>query len=313
MITVYVGDVTEYLSAHARAADTTATLLTSDNVNNIPQGTYYTSIGDLASLSDFAKILRQADQIVYAPPDKWSDSFFGQSKMQTWTEDYLTAFAGLKSIVNFSVTASVPNNKSKMLGLRDVRKTNQPQLWVAGCSFTDGDGVQPNQRYGQLLSDRLNLPVSFLSQSGSSITWAADQIIRSDLRENDMLIWGLTSIPRVNYFTHNEIHHLCIGNKKLEEFLIQTEEDILYKSLTSIYQVVNFCKKIKVDLFLVNLLNHVVVDYLDDVEVLSLTRLWGRNADDCYEDFGDDDLHPGAKTHEFYAEEIFKKIKERNR
>jgi hypothetical protein len=321
MITIYVGDVTEYLSEVALNFDPTATLLTYDLINNISPGTYYTNIGDVGSLANFAKVLRQADQIVYMPPtDNWSDNSFGKSKMKMWTEDYLKAFSHYKPIENFSMdpVPKVLENKSIILKLSDVRKTSQPQLWVSGCSFAAGDGVQSNQRYGQILSDRLNLPVSFLAESGSSVTWAADQILRSDLRENDILIWGLTSIPRINYFKNNKVHHVfpgpCEHIKNFQKILVDSEEDILYKSLAGIYQVMNFCEKIKVDLFLVNLLQIDLQYYLkDDIDVLSLVRLWGRDPDERYEDLGDDHRHPGIKTHEFYATEILKKIKERRK
>jgi hypothetical protein len=159
---------------------------------------------------------------------------FGKSKMKMWTEDYLKAFSHYKPIENFSMdpVPKVLENKSIILKLSDVRKTSQPQLWVSGCSFAAGDGVQSNQRYGQILSDRLNLPVSFLAESGSSVTWAADQILRSDLRENDILIWGLTSIPRINYFKNNKVHHVfpgpCEHIKNFQKILVDSEEDILY-------------------------------------------------------------------------------------
>jgi hypothetical protein len=320
MITIYVGDVTEYLSIIARKADPTATLLTNDLINDISPGTYYASLGDLNDLLNFSKMLRQADLIVYAPPDKWSDSFFGKSKMQIWTEDYLKAFIHFRPIKNLPdrLVTKVPENKSTILKLSDVRKTDQPQLWVSGSSDTVGDGVQSNQRYGQLLANQLNLPVSFLAESGSSITWAADQILRSDLRKDDILVWGLTSVPRINYFQNNKIHHVYPCSKKFknfERFLVEHDEDILYKSLTSVYQVINFCKQIKVDLFLVDLFNRDLKYYLkDDIEILSLMRLWGRNTDDMdYEDYGDDGSHPGVKTHTFFASEIFKKIQERRK
>ena len=316
MITVYVGDVTEYLSEVAIKADPNATLITTSMIDDISPGTYYTSVGDISDLSNFAKVLRQADLIVYAPPDKWSDSFFGKSKMQSWTEDCLKDFAYFKPIENLpdGLIPAIPENKSIMLRLSGIRKTDQPQLWVSGCSNTAGDGVNSNQRYGQLLADRLNLPVSFLAESGSSITWAADQILRSDLIENDILVWGMTSVPRINYFQDNRIHHIFPSGKhfkNFQKFLVEHEEDILYKSLTSVYQVINFCKKIKVDLFLVDLLNLDLKYYLkDDIKVLCLGKLWGQS---MYEDFGYDGIHPGVKTHEFYAREIFKKIQERRR
>ena len=111
-----------------------------------------------------------------------------------------------------------------------------------------------------------------------------DQILRSDLIENDILVWGMTSVPRFNYFQDNRIHHIFPSNKHFKNFqklLVEHEEDILYKSLTSVYQVINFCKKIKVDLFLVDLLNLDLKYYLkDDIEILCLDKLWGRGVDD---------------------------------
>jgi hypothetical protein len=43
------------------------------------------------------------------------------------------------------------------LNLADSRKTNSYQLWVAGCSFAHGIGIQRDQRFGQLLAEKLNL------------------------------------------------------------------------------------------------------------------------------------------------------------
>ena len=311
MIIVYVGDVTEYLSTVALKAYPTATLLTGTVVNDIPPGAYYTSIGDLDSLLDFAKVLMQSDLTVYAPPDKWSDSFFGKSKMQIWTEDYLAAFAHHGKLIQ-NLPAPNLKNKSTMLKLSDPRKIAHPQLWIAGCSISHGIGVSDKQRYGQILSEQLNLSVSFLTRESSSVIWAADQILRSDLKEDDILIWGLTSIPRLPLFSDNKLHHVNPTSTNFQELLVHYNEDVLYRSLTSVYQVINFCKKIKIELFLVNLLDDMLVNYLkDDVEVLSLSKLWGRDPGDLFVDVGTDGRHPGIKSHAFYAEEILKKIKER--
>ena len=126
MITVYVGDVTEYLSEVAIKADPNATLITTSMIDDISPGTYYTSVGDISDLSNFAKVLRQANLIVYAPPDKWSDSFFGKSKMQSWTEDCLKDFAYFKPIENLpdGLIPAIPENKSIMLPHRG--KTSCP-------------------------------------------------------------------------------------------------------------------------------------------------------------------------------------------
>jgi hypothetical protein len=310
MITVYVGDVAEYLSTVALKQDPTATLLTIDHIANLSSGTYYTSIGDLEGIKNFSTVLKKADKIIYVPPVEWSDSFLGKSLMKRWTEDCLTAFAHYGKLVE-NLPAQDVENKSTMLELSDFRKTSQSQLWISGCSISHGVGVDHNQRYGQILSDRLSLPVSFLTNGGTSVIWAADQILRSDIRKNDILVWGLTSIPRLPVFADDKLHHVYPHSTVFQDLLVKSQEDILYRSLISIYQVINFCKKIEIDLFLINVFDNVLVNYLDDVEVISLHNLWGKAPYDQFEDLGTDHSHPGVKTHMFYAEEIFKRMKER--
>ena len=322
MITVYLGDVGEYLANLARAADPTATLITHNNVYNLTDGTYYTSLGDLGNLTNFGGMFRTVDKIIYAPPPgTWSDythfsTFPEGSKMKFWTEDYLNIFSWKIIIENFP-KIPVPENKQVMLALADKRKSNCPQLWSVGCSISHGIGVQPTQRYGQLLADELRLPVSFLTSPGSSIIWAADQILRSDIQAGDIVIWGLTSIPRLTYFNDSLIHvnnRLYSKIPKFNDVLdinVLDSKDTFYRSLIGVKQVINFCKKLKVKLIIVSLLDDTIVKYISDFpNIIILHNLWGRDKTDLFEDLGDDNQHPGVKTHAFYASQILKRIKE---
>ena len=322
MITVYLGDVGEYLANLARAADPTATLITHNNVYNLTDGTYYTSLGDLGNLTNFGGMFRTVDKIIYAqPPGNWSDythfsTFPEGSKMKFWTEDYLNIFSWKIIIENFP-KIPVPENKQVMLALADKRKSNCPQLWSVGCSITHGGGVQPRERYGQLLADELNLSVSFLTEPGSSTVWATDQILRSDIQSGDIIVWGLTCTKRLPYF-NNELMHILVStyNKKPElneifNINMLDCEDTLYRSIIGVNQVINFCKKLKVKLIIVSLLDDTIVKYISDFpNIIILHNLWGRDKTDLFEDLGDDNQHPGVKTHAFYASQILKRIKE---
>ena len=104
MITVYVGDVDDYLATLCTSVDTKSKLITQENCTNLEAGTYYTSIADVGSLSNFAAVLRQANKIVYSPPKNWSDQRKGQSKMQQWCEDYLNVFRLTCKVENFIST-----------------------------------------------------------------------------------------------------------------------------------------------------------------------------------------------------------------
>jgi len=319
MIIVYIGDVYEYLAKLACAADPAASIITAKNINNLTAGTYYTSLAELGGLDNLGIVLRTADKIVYAPPDeKWSDSFFGNSKMKIWTEDYLKIFQWRIPIENFTEISN-PENKKNMLALADVRKSKSTQLWSVGCSITHGIGVQPAQRYGQLLANELELPVSFLTRSGSSIIWAADQILRSDIQPGDIIVWGLTSTPRLPYF-NNTLRHLhariFIEEPALVDKLsidVLDHDDTLYRSVIGVKQVINFCEKINAKLIIASVLDNILIEYIKDfINLIMLYNLWGRDPNRLFNDIGNDNMHPGVNTHKFYAYEILKKIKENN-
>lgn len=319
MITVYLGDSSAYLSELVCKIDPAAKLLTGSNYKNISTGTYYTCIGDIGGLPSLGEVLQNADQIVYAPPpnDQWTDEKNGVSDMKQWTEDYLQTFSFRTTVKNFPVNQL--DNKIKFLELTDSRKNNDNQLWIIGCSISLGVGVSDDQRYGQLLANSLDLPVSFLVKDGSSLIWAADQILRSDIRKGDLIVWGLTSTPRVPWFNNGAIQHIGPGNYLQYSGLNQQfgldyldSEDSLYRSTIAVFQVINYCKKIGANLLLAPLLNNGLwlECFRDCSTLLQLSGLWGRDQENLFFDLGTDAAHPGPGTHKFYANEILAKLKQ---
>jgi len=307
MITIYIGDISDYLGQRATADNSDACLITTKNYKDLTPGTYYTSLGDLTSLSILGEVFRQADRIVYTPPPgKWSDHLFGTSKMQSWTEDYLNVFKFRCKVENYVSKATF----DQILTLADVRKTDAAQLWVAGCSVSHGIGVTDSTRYGQLLADRLSINVSFLTHGGTSIAWAADQILRSDIKSGDTVVWGLTHYARLVEFSMNNFTYLgpADARKPIIDYL--TSDQVLYHSVTGVYQVINFCKKINAKLILASIRDDHVVNYLQDFSnLVVLNKLWGRDPENLYIDLGTDPIaHPGIKMHEFYADQIYQKI-----
>jgi hypothetical protein len=302
MITVYLGDVDQYLQQVACAVDPNAQLITQDNFNNLCTGVYYTSLGDLGNLLNLSAVLLQADKIVYCPPAAWSDQ-----TMQQWTEDYLNVFKFKCKVKNYS---SQPEF-DQILKLADVRRTPDPQLWIAGCSISHGVGVRADTRYGKLLADQLDLKVSFLTQSGSSNTWAADQILRSDIKPNDIVVWGVTSHARLSKFEKNNFSYLTINRPDLDKCTLNflASDHVVYQSVTSILQVINFCQKVKATLVLAALLDDHIVNYIQNLpNLIVLYKLWGRDIENLFLDAGTDGEHPGVKTHEFYAYQIYQKL-----
>jgi len=321
MITVFVGDVSEYLANIALQHSRDAKLITAKNYKNIRAGTYYTSMGDLITEENFSSVLKQADAIVYSPPDVWTSL-----EVKRLTEYWITVMRAFedKTVVNADHLKLPLLNK--FLHLADRRKSESSQLWISGCSITHGVGVEKAERYGQLLSDQLNIPVSFLTAPGSSIPWSADQLLRSDLRAGDIVVWGLTAMGRISWFQDNrDLKHVNIytylGDPEFDNHVKITriwEQDRAYDAITKIHQVINFCAKIGVKLYLAGILVDLHRYSLDFENFIPFYRVIEENKDRQFKtdyqdnqflDIGtDSERHPGPRTHQWYADKILEKI-----
>jgi hypothetical protein len=311
MLTVFVGNNDQHLADSAVMHDKAAYLIDCSNYNHTHKGTIYVSLADLNSIQMFNIVLSKADIIIYVPSDRWTDA-----KQKYWTERSVQIFNidSKKTVINSPVIQLNPS-EDLILKLIDFRKSDTNQLWVAGCSTTAGVGVNDNQKYASLLSQKLNVPYSLLAEDSSSISWAADQILRSNIKENDIIVWGLTNENRFQYFT-DTVQHILAGRypefNSTVDIKHLDDSNLKYRNLTSIYQVVNYCAQTSSKLIIAGIhISWEFAYYLKDLSCyLHLNNFWGINDHDMYLDFGSDHMHPGPKTHEWYAGKIFNKIKE---
>jgi hypothetical protein len=205
-----------------------------------------------------------------------------------------------------------------MLTLADQRQDEcATQLWCVGCSITHGVGISADERYGVVIADHLKLPVSFLTASGSSIEWAADQICRSDIRSGDIVVWGLTSHYRLSYYELNSLKHIHSGMYRINPSLKDTvpparldSDDNFYHQLTDVFKVINFCNKVGVTLILANLLDDLIPKYITNHPgFIQLNAKPNCDPEIMFKDLGTDKVHPGPKMHRYYADKILKKLK----
>lgn len=206
------------------------------------------------------------------------------------------------------------------LNLKDTRKTDDSQLWIVGCSFAHGLGVMKEQKFGQILADKLNLPVSFLTQPGTSIAWAADQILRSDIKKGDVVVWALTGASRITFLDDkNILYHIGVGNYNdfpvvgnfiNKNFLVSNH--MLYESFTRICQVTNYLNKIGAKFILavmpLNGQEHDLQTIAFTETIKNSVVLFDQN-DYSFIDLGTDRLHPGPLHHQWYADQIYSKFK----
>lgn len=194
-------------------------------------------------------------------------------------------------------------------------------LWTAGCSYTYGTGVEKSQRWAALLSEKLALPEISLASPGTSIPFAANQILQSDIKPDDIVVWGLTNTGRVEIARDWELWATTIGEYVRLPHSLQYYNVDYFDSKTnilrardSILQVINFCSKIKAKLVLANLLDiaWLPIMFKDctrfiDLTASSLTSTNGILVQK-HIDYGSDNQHPGPLQHQYYASRIYEFI-----
>lgn len=311
---LFLGDNSSYLASIAKKNDANSILLDKNNLKNLEQlllttNSFYTSLADLHHFSNLLKVLSQTKKIYYHKPDCWSDSIEGSSDQENLTEFALRYFQQDIDVENYTYPVS---DLSHYLCLTEHRKTENKQLWISGCSFAHGVGLEKKQRFGEILANELNLPVSFLTASGASIEWCCDQICRSDLKKNDILIFALTFDERYPYFKEQKVTHVTAGFlSRTPEFLDVMPIDYLdcehrfYKNYTCIMQVVNFCRKIGVHLIVFDVADH------EEKRMFALNHLPEYYAfyriDTIYNqpiDLATDGNHPGPAHNLLYAQRL---------
>jgi hypothetical protein len=304
-VILFVGDVGESLATAAKNYHPSAFQINTDNHKQILTDTSsvevaYTSFGDLPKITKkqnvFFQILSAADSIYYCPPAVWSDhkDKFDVWSMQRITEYFLHEIHRQKNNVQGLDLPSWRDNQYTTLA--DYRRSQERQLWIAGCSIAQGDGVKVNERFGSILANMLDLPVSHLTLGGTGIQWCADQILRSDLRRDDVLVWALTSEYRFSIYDQKLL--LKHPRDFKSTFLGEMLENMVYTAVISVHQVVNFCKKLDVRLVIMpTICTETVRLLLHDCPDWYAPRYHNE-----FIDLGSDGLHPGPQQHKAWAE-----------
>lgn len=308
-IYIFVGDCDDGLASAARSFNPDAFLIDARAYYKIVNGDFnhsfvaYTSLADLPKItkseSPLWTLLQLADHIIYHPPAVWSDysTVFDHWSAQRMTEFLLSEVQRQKNNVeglNLDQYAS-----TEWLPVNADRASSGDQLWVAGCSISHGVGIQHNQSYGNLLSQHLQRPVSFLTQGGSSIPWAADQILRADIQAKDTVIWGITSEYRQTSLINGLVQHQPFWSREISDSRSEHDiENFFYLGLTAVHQVRNYLNKIGARLVLLPLLcsENIKLRLLHCAEYCPVP--YAEN----FIDLGTDHEHPGPRQHSVYAD-----------
>ena len=320
-LTTYVGDVGSYLRAAARQTYPVAFLISDANWQefldtNYHDVTVYTSLGDL-TVDKFCALLDMSHVIEYCPPPDhcWSDCK---------TINALDPFGSIRGLTEYLIQRHINRKElgnvesidqpKELLPLIDQRRTSAPQLWTAGCSITAGIGVDSAQTWSYHLAKQLNIECSVLAELGASNTWQADQILRSDIRWRDTVVWGITGLYRQWIIQNGAMRHLNM-HSHVEDLDLESDwplrslasDTTLYASIHCMKAVANFCSKVGARLVIFNA-------NFSDAYITTLRQIPNfyyyqhpirigkdRQIHQHWLDLGTDQTHPGPLQHQAFS------------
>jgi len=329
--TLFVGGVEEYLGRLAQAHDPDSQLLLAGQKPESGK-TYYTSVADMETLENFSEVCFNAECIFYAPSTHWNTEVEPEEKTEQYWTEYILTFASQTVTVHnlpihrkkyafdldpaalkeyFGHLPMWDQNGLKGIKPIDTRKIDGPQIWAVGDSVTWGRAVTQEDSWKVKISKKMGLPFSNLSTNGSSIQWAANQILQSDICKDDYVFWGLTLHYRHTVVDPKQqtIKHI-VANSFLRKEIKNTypleyvsSDTTFMQNINAIRNVYNFCKKMEAKLVILGISldwDSMWVNY--DVPCYYHPVYWPEG----YIDYGDDDTHPGPKQHDRFVEEFIR-------
>lgn len=166
---------------------------------------YHTSLGDL-SVPEILSIASQFDKIVV------DDSGFEKN-----SELYFETVSLLEYINTMSNNVKINNTREKSFIADNsiFDHPGVPTLWIFGCSHSYGIGLEvEDQRYGNILSDSLNMPLKMIAKPGGSMNYSLRHIVNSCFKPNDLIIWQIINPARLSYFNGKHVEEIVLSNSK---------------------------------------------------------------------------------------------------
>lgn len=272
--------------------NSTSTLLTSIDTP-LTLDEYHTSVGDIDPDS-IIKIAENFSTINFVK-ENWDLS----SDIYKETVVLLNYFSWFKNVTNFS---RGPNVSFKDIEIK--QRPDCPVLWVFGCSHSHGVGLLPGQqKFGEIISELLALPLMLVSRPGSSLSWSTKNLAAADIRSDDTVIWQITTPNRISRYNGEVMLANCNNLAILEVF---NDQQIFFDHINLLKLGVSYLRKTKAKFSLCSILNQnsLFYDYLIE---------YSKYPEYCHSpgvqiDKGSDNLHVGPLSHKALAQRLLDHI-----
>jgi len=325
--TLYIGETNKEDTEYYYTLDKSAFNLDNKNYEKGLQekksGVFYTSLSDFQyKYGLLYEVCLSVDQIIYNPPLAWKENNFADYITSSskdisdriCTECFLiclrdvTKVNGLENIFNIKSFYPIVN-----------RQTDSPNLWIAGCSFSSADGVDDDERWGQIVAKQLNMPTNFLAESGSGNLYQVSKILSSDIRKDDIVILQITSPERYTIIHKEKLLRVNAYSYQIFPELInmfppnRLDEPINYVEQIENFKILeNICKKIgaKLMVWSQHMMPGILLSYLIKQDhYFHFTNAKYTLSTEFMLDYGTDNMHPGPLQHQEYAKFVLEKLK----
>ena len=262
-----------------------------NNINiDLDNSDYHTSLGDI-SPADIISISTKFNTIIFI-----ETGFIKNSSLYIETEILLISLSHFISIENFVATPPLNFVQDQSIYTRP----NNPVLWVYGCSHSHGIGLLPlEKRYSDIMQDSLQLPLKSITLPGSSTRWALRHLINSNLEQDDIVVWQITTPERLSIYDSQPREVLLSLTKDRNLLATYTDEQIFFDHLSLINYGVNFLRAKNIKFVLTSIEN-------DSALFNDYKKEYVKYKEYCYSpgfavDLGTDNIHFGKMSHKNLA------------
>jgi hypothetical protein len=180
-----------------------------------------------------------------------------------------------------------------------------PTLWIFGCSHSYGIGLDDlDQRYGNILSKKLNMPLRMIARPGGSMNYSLRHIMNSCFKSGDLIIWQIINPARLSYFNGKHVEEVVLAtskNRTMVDFF--TDPQIYFTHFSYINFGVQYLRALNCN-FILTSVDHNDYNYLNEYKNYPEYV----NIQNFAVDFGNDNLHFGPVSHSNLANSLFDKI-----
>jgi len=176
---------------------------------------------------------------------------------------------------------------------------------VVVCSYSSGKGLNPDEKsYGVILSEMLNMPLKLVAWPGTSTNFSLRHIVNADIRENDIVIWQITTAERFSYKEDGRLFEFILPHNPEPRFMdFFTDEQLNFQQMVLLNMGCMYLRAKKVQFVVTSIVS-------DTTPVEPLIQEYTRYPEfcptfDCNLDKGNDNSHVGPLSHQKTALTIF--------